>query len=213
MTDLLQNHLTQIARQQIPDNDPAHDIHHTLRVLANALNIAAAENADLDVIVPAALFHDVITYPKNDPRSTHAQEESAQVARQILKKIDAFPSAKIELVMEAIRLCSFSKGITPDHLEAKVLQDADGLEATGAISIMRTYASTGQMSRPFYHPQDPFAQHRDVDAKSYALDLFYERLLKVEERMHTKSARAIARRRTKFLHQFLDEFKVELEGK
>lgn len=213
MTDLLQNELIEITRQRIPDNDPSHDIHHTLRVLANALSIAGAEKADLDVVVPAALFHDVITYPKNDPRSASAQEESAEVARQILKDIKDYPREKIEFVMEAIRLCSFSKGIVPERLESKILQDADGLEATGAISIMRTYASTGQMARPFYHPEDPFAENRDVDAKSYALDLFYARLLKVEGRMHTQTAKRIAHRRTAFLQQFLDEFKLELEGK
>ncbi len=213
MTKDLHEKLIDIACKRIPNNDPSHDIEHTLRVLANALRIAEAEDADEDIIIPAALFHDIITYPKNDPRSVNAQEESSLLAKEILEGLSEFPQAKIASVTEAIRLCSFSKGVVPDQLEAKVLQDADGLEATGAISIMRTYASTGQMKRPFYHPTDPFATSRPVDAKSFPLDLFFERLLKVEERMHTPTAKSIAQRRTAFLHKFLDEFRLEFDGK
>lgn len=87
------------------------------------------------------------------------------------------------------------------------------MEATGAISIMRTYSSTGQMKNPFYNAEDPFCKNRKPDALKFALDLFYERLLKVTERMHTKTAKKIAKRRTDFLIKFLEEFKLELEGK
>ena len=110
-------------------------------------------------------------------------------------------------------MCSFTKNIQPDFIEAKILQDADGLEATGAISIMRTFSSTGQMQRPFYHPRDPFCQARQPDSLKFALDLFYERLLLVEQRMHIATAQKIARRRTKFLRQFLKELELELKGK
>lgn len=212
MTNQLKSKLTDIARQEIPATDPSHDIQHTLRVMTNAVHIAEIEQADLDIIIPAALFHDVITYPKNDPRSAQAQQESADRARQILSNIPEYPQYKIEAVANAIAVCSFSKGIIPTDLEAQILQDADGLEATGAIAIMRTYASTGQMQRPFYHPEDPFAEHRTPDAKAYALDLFYVRLLKVGERMHTQTARQISDQRTQFLYQFLDQFKQELQG-
>ncbi|MBI5076994.1 hypothetical protein HZB94_01250 [Candidatus Falkowbacteria bacterium] len=98
-------------------------------------------------------------------------------------------------------------------MESKILQDADGLEATGAISIMRTYSSTGQMKRPFYNFENPFCENREPNATQFALDLFYERLLKVADRMHTKTAKKIAKRRTDFLKKFLNEFKLELEGK
>ena len=130
-----------------------------------------------------------------------------------MQTLDTYPQEKIALVKTCILECSFSKGIVPALLESKILQDADGLEATGAISIMRTYASTGQMKRPFYHAEDPFCEHREPDASQFALDLFYVRLLKVAERMHTQTAKNIAKRRTDFLIQFLDEFKLELEGK
>jgi uncharacterized protein len=75
---------------------------------------------------------------------------------------------------------------------------------------MRTYASAGQMKNPFYNAEDPFCKNRKPNALKFALDLFFERLLKVEERMHTKTAKKIAKRRTKFLNIFLKEFVLEL---
>lgn len=131
-------------------------------------------------------------------------------AGKILKSIPEYSQVKIPKVREAIRLCSFTRGAMPEELEAKILQDADGLEATGAISIMRTFASAEQMQHPFYHPDGPFATNRTADGKSYALDMFFERLLKVSNLMHTSMGRQIAECRTRFLKDFLDEFRVEL---
>jgi uncharacterized protein len=192
-------------------NDPSHDFGHILRVLRLAERIAAAEGGDLDVIVPAALFHDVIVYPKNDPRSRGEADESAAVAQEVLGACPEYPPEKVPLVVTAIRQCSYSKGIVPDSHEGKVLQDADRLEATGAIAVMRTFASTGVMGRPFFDPADPFCQGRPPEPFRYGLDLFYARLLRVEAGMHTAAARAWARRRTAFLRAFLEELRLELE--
>lgn len=212
MNKTLRQQLIALAKQKITNDDPSHDFEHALRVLANAEGVAREEKADLDIIVPAALFHDIVNYPKNDSRSKYAADVSAEVTKQLLKLIKKYPPNKIDSVAIAIRSCSFSKGIKPDLLEAKILQDADGLEATGAISIMRTFSSTGSMKRLFYHPDDPFCKHRRPDDLAFAIDLFYTRLLKVEERMHTKTAKRIAKRRTYFLQEFLNELKLELDG-
>lgn len=208
----LKNQLIKIAKEKISDTDVSHDFEHALRVLSNAERIAKEENGDFDIIVPAALFHDLVLYPKNHPDKHKSQEESAKAAERILNTFGNFPKEKIEKVKTCILECSFSKGIIPRLLESKILQDADGLEATGAISIMRTYSSTGQMKRPFYNSEDPFCENREPNASHFALDLFYERLLKVTDRMHTKTARKIAKRRTDFLKEFMKEFKLELEG-
>lgn len=208
----LRSRLVALAQRRITGDDPSHDLHHALRVLANAERIARAEGADLDVIVPAALLHDVVNHPKHDPRASRASDESAALAARILRRVPGYPRAKISAVAEAIARCSFSKGLPPATLEAAVLQDADGLEATGAIAIMRTFASTGQMRRPFYHASDPFCRTRVPDPKHFAVDLFYARLLKVLGRMHTPTARRIAKRRTAFLQKFLAEFRRELAG-
>ncbi|HED05983.1 MAG TPA: HD domain-containing protein, partial [Ignavibacteria bacterium] len=195
------------------NTDVSHDFEHALRVLFNAERIAKEEGGDFDIIVPATLFHDLIVYPKNHSDKHKSQEKSAEATVEILNSFGNFPKNKIEKVKTCILECSFSKGIMPKLFESKILQDADGLEATGAISIMRTYSSTGQMKRPFYNANDPFCENREPDASHFALDLFYERLLKVEKRMHTKTAKKIARRRTDFLIDFLKEFKLELDGK
>ena len=209
----LKNQLIKIAKDKIPKSDVSHDFEHVFRVLLNAERIAKVENGDFEIIVPAALFHDLIVYPKDSLNRHKSQEESAEAAEKILNEIESFPKEKIDKVKRCILECSFSKGIVPKLLESKILQDADGLEATGAIAIMRTYASTGQMKRPFYNPEDPFCEKRKPDSSRFALDLFYERLLKVLDRMHTKTAKEIAKRRTEFLIDFLKEFKLELEEK
>ncbi len=213
MNKKLKDKLIRIAKQKIPDKDVSHDFEHALRVLSNAERIAEKEDGDMDIIVPAALFHDIIVYPKNHPKKQKSQTESAKAAEKILKSLKSYPQEKIGKVKTCIEECSFSKGIVPELLESKILQDADGLEATGAISIMRTYSSTGQMKKPFYKSDDPFCKKHKPDGLKYALDLFYQRLLKVNERMHTKTAKRIAKRRGRFLKDFLKEVKLELQGK
>jgi uncharacterized protein len=210
-TKTLRASLLKIIEKKITKDDVSHDINHVLRVLKMVERIAASERADLEIVIPAALFHDIIVYPKYDPRSRRETDESAEFAGRILKKIKGFPRGKVEKVKTAIRQCSFRKGITPDFLEAKILQDADRLEATGAVSVMRTFSSAGQWKRTFYHPTDPFWKKRNPDAHKYSLDLFPVRLLRVKNFMHTKLAKAIAERRTRFLEKFLKEFELELK--
>lgn len=208
----LRHRLLAIAKERLVKDDPSHDYYHALRVLHTAEKIAQQEKADPDIITPAALFHDLVIYPKNHPRSSDAAEESAQAVRLILTTEKTFPHYKIEAVCAAVRQCSFSKNIIPIELESRIIQDADMLDAAGAIAIMRTFASAGQMKEPFYHPEDPLAHRRTPNGLEYALDLFFTRLLKIPERVHTRTAQQIARRRTKFVQQFLKEFMLELKG-
>lgn len=210
MDTSLKQKLTRTAQKQIGNDDPSHDFNHTLRVLSAAETIGKAEHGDLEILTAAALFHDAVTYEKTDPRNKFATDESAEFARKVLTEIPEFPQAKVDAVCKCILTCSFSKGIIPDDLNARILQDADRLEATGAISIMRTFATSGKMGRPFYNPVDPFCEQRTPEDLSFGVDLFYSRLLKVGDLMHTETARTIAKRRTEFLKQFLEEFKHEL---
>lgn len=210
MDTLLKNALVVISRKRQATTDPSHDFQHVLRVMNMAEKIGRQEKADLDILIPAALFHDTIVYPKNTLASKNETEESADLAVKILTGIKKFPRTKIDSVALCIRQCSFSKQIKPDLLEAKILQDADRLEATGAISIMRTFSSGGQMHKPFYPPDDPFCEKGYVRFRS-ALDLFYDRLLVVEKTMHTNYAKRIAKRRTLFLKKFLQELRTELQ--
>lgn len=191
-------------------NDPSHDGNHALQVLKNVETIAQEEGGDLDILIPAALLHDVVIYAKNDPRSDQAPAESAELTKDLLESHPEFPKEKIPLVMEIIERCSFDKTEEPATLEGKILRDADKLEATGAVSIMRTFSSGGQMGRSLYNRKDPFAESRSVDAKMQSLDLFYERLLVAKDRMYTQTAITIADQRTEILHAFLEQLKKEI---
>jgi len=208
----LLNQLKQIAKSRISNLDSSHDFDHTMRVLSNAMKISEIEGGDLDVVIPSALFHDLVVYPKNHPEKHKSQEESAAGAEKILLQLENYNKDKIPSVVKSILECSFSKGIVPETLESKILQDADGLEATGAISIMRTFSSVGQMKNKFYNSIDPFCRERKPDSSKYGLDLFYDRLLVVGERMHTETAKKIAFNRTQFLLEFLKELEQELNG-
>lgn len=196
------------AKLQIK-TDPSHDWQHILRVTNLAEMIGSREKADLDILIPAALFHDIIVYPKNSPKSKLSSSESAAVATKVLNRLK-YPKAKIAKVADCISECSFSKGLKPSSLESKILQDADRLEATGAISIMRTFSTGGQMNRQFYDPTNPFNKSGVMQEPS-GVRLFYQRLLVVEKTMNTATAKKIAKRRTKFLKDFLYEFKLELK--
>ena len=109
--------LIEIAKEKIPNTDVSHDFEHAIRVLTNAERIAKTEKGDLDIIIPAALFHDVVVYQKNHLDSHKSQEESAIIAEMILNGFDKFPKAKIGKVKTCILECSFSKGIIPQTLE------------------------------------------------------------------------------------------------
>ena len=209
MNPNLESLLIKLARERAPKDDLSHDFLHVLRVLRMAKRVAKEYGADLDVIVPAALFHDIVMYPKNDPRSKRAAEESAEVAEEVLSAVEGYPKDKIPKVKEAIASHSYGHGKAPESLEAKILYDADKLEATGAIAIARVFASSQQMLRSFYEEKDPLAQHRER-SRAYALD-FLQELLEINNTLHTPLAKQIAERRRAFLKAFLDEFKQELE--
>jgi uncharacterized protein len=206
----MRNEMINLARKHISEIDPSHDLGHSIRVLKNAEYISKYEGGDLEVIIPAALFHDVINYAKDDVRSKFAANESAKVTRDILERFFDCDDSKISRVETAIIEHSFSSGIIPESLDSKIIQDSDRLEATGALSVMRTFSSTGQMKRQFYDFEDPFCLTRKPDSHKYAIDLFYKRLLKVKDLMNTETARQLAEKRTVFLYAFLDQLKDEI---
>lgn len=206
----LRQDLIRIAKSYYSVDDPVHDFAHISRVLKNADLISKKEGGDLDIIIPSVLFHDLVTYPKNDPRNKYSVKESAEKAKNILLKIDNFPKEKIKIVMKCIKCVSFTFGNTVETLEEKIVCDADLLEATGAIAIMRTFAYGGKISRPFYNIKDPFAKNRKYKDLEYSLDVFFTRLLKIEEKVHTDTSKKVARQRAQILQVFLKELKNEI---
>lgn len=197
------------VRKRIEGNDPAHDFEHIMRVYKNAERIAKKEGADLKIVLTAALLHDIISYKKSDSRSKNSSSESAKEARKILQRYDYNPD-EVKMISDAINDHSFSKGIVPKTLEGKVLQDADRLDAVGSIGIARTFAVGGAERRPFYNTQDPFCATRSPDDSKWTVDHFYKKLLLLEKKMNTKTAKIEARRRIRIMSQFLEQFEREI---
>jgi uncharacterized protein len=189
--------------------DSAHDFNHIMRVYKNAQKLCKKEKANQKIVLSAVLLHDIVSYPKSDKRSKLSSQKSADEAKKILKKLN-FTSKEIHIISDAIRDHSFSRGKTPKTLEGKILQDADRLDALGAIGIARVFAVGGSEKRPFYNNGDPFCKTHIPDDETWTLDHFYKKLLKLESLMNTKSAKIEAKKRTKVLNFFLSELKNEL---
>src|SRR5574337_1085363 len=171
--------------------------------------ISKKEKASIKMITASALLHDIVSYPKSDPRSKNSSTESAEKSKNILKKY-GFSQNEIDTISDAIKDHSISRGITPKTLEGKILQDADRLDALGAIGIARTFSVSGAEKRPFYNTDDPFCSKRVPDDKSWTLDHFYKKLLLIEKTMNTKTGKIEARKRIKLMKKFLDELKKEI---
>jgi len=202
-----------LLKQEVHDlmiNDAAHDFDHIMRVFKNAQNICKKENANEKLVLSAVLLHDIISYPKSDKRSKLSSIKSAEESKKILKKFN-FTKEEIQIISDAIRDHSFSRNVIPATLEGKILQDADRLDAIGAIGIARVFAVGGSEKRPFYNIQDPFCKSRIPDDKIWTLDHFYRKLLKLESLMNTKSGKIEAKKRTRVLKNFLNELKKEIQ--
>ena len=195
--------------KKIMDNDSAHDFEHVMRVYKNAQKRCILENANEKLVLSAALLHDIVSYSKSDKRSKLSSIQSAKKSEQILKKYD-FSKDEIGIISDAMCDHSFSQNTTPRTLEGKILQDADRLDALGAIGIARVFATGGSLKRPFYNIDDPFCKTRTPDDKTWTVDHFFQKLLKLESLMNTKSGKIEAKKRTSTLKEFLKQLKQEI---
>ena len=193
------------------DNDSAHDFEHVMRVYKNAKKLCKQEKADEKLILSAVLLHDIISYPKSDKRSKKSSLDSAKKSKQILKKYD-FSKEELIIISDAIRDHSFSQNKVPSTIEGKILQDADRLDALGAIGIARVFATAGSLKRPFYNIDDPFCKNRLHNDKIWTVDHFFQKLLKLESLMNTKSGKVEAKKRTMVLNEFLNHLNRELSN-
>ena len=194
----------------IMDNDPAHDFEHIMRVYHNAQKIVKKEKANPKLVLSAALLHDIVSYPKSSKHSKLSSTDSAKKSKLILKKYD-FTVEEITVVSDAIKEHSFSQNKIPQTLEGKILQDADRLDALGAIGIARVFATSGSLNRSFYNIDDPFCNKRNPDDDIWAVDHFFNKLLKLESLMNTTSGKIEAKRRTRILKEFLKQLKQEIQ--
>jgi len=190
-------------------NDSAHDFDHIMRVYKNAQKIGKKENANMKLVLATVLLHDIISFPKSDKKSKTSSIKSSIVTQKILQS-HGYDKVEIQIISDAIRHHSFTRGMVPSTIEGKILQDADRLDAMGAIGIARAFSVGGSEKRPFYNKSDPFCKGRKPDDIKWTLDHFYKKLLLLEKKMNTNAAKNEARRRTKIMKRFLDDFKKEI---
>ena len=197
------------------DDDLAHDTEHVIRVYRWAVQIAAEESVDPDLAGAAALVHDLINIPKESQDRALASEKSAEYSANILPLAN-YTDSEIAQIIEAVRTCSWSRGEKATSKLGEVLQDADRLDSIGAIGIMRNMACAQDMrsrgnNGVFYEPVDPFGKERQqLNDKQYAIDHFTVKLLKLAGSMNTEMAKTEAKRRHRFMLQFLFELAQEI---
>src|SRR5215210_1810808 len=157
----------------------------------------------MEILLLAVLLHDLVVYPKGSTKSLKSSDESADLAENVLQSY-SYPQDKINQICYCIWVHNYSKRLVPASLEGRILQDADRLDALDAIGIARTFSIAGSEGRAFYNTDDPFCRsNRDLDDKQWTIDHFHMKLLKLEDLMHTKTARKIAQERTRFMMLFM----------
>ena len=194
----------------LPTADLAHDADHLLRVYAWALRLAPEAGADPELAGAAALVHDLVNIPKDSPDRPMGGEQSAAASRGPLQAAGFEPAERAEIV-EAVRTCSWSRGLVPTGPLGRVLQDADRLDALGAVGLARNLACAQSFAARtptrFYDPSDPLGEGgRPLDDTRNAADHLPRKLLRLARGMHTESARAEAARR----HAFLEAWRGRL---
>lgn len=196
-------------RKRATSDDPAHDFLHFKRVVNTAKKLCLEEKAEINVVVPAAWLHDFVNLPKSDPRRAEASRMAADEAILFLKGL-GYPEEYFARIHHAIVAHSFSAAVTPESVEAQIVQDADRLDGLGAIGLARCFAVAGLLKRSLFSEQDPFCLDRQPDDTQFTIDHFFVKLLKLHESLGTKSGREEGLRRTEIMKRFLNDLEQEL---
>jgi len=199
-------------RDLLEGEGSGHDWWHIDRVRNNALNIAKSYQVDMFIIEMAALLHDIA-----DHKLYNGDEEiGPRKASEWMNNLQ-IPKGDQELILQIMQEVSFSKGKTPSTLEGKIVQDADRLDAIGAIGIARTFAFGGFKKREIYNPEIPPVKYQSLEDykknTNPTLNHFYEKLLLLKDMMNTEKAKKIAEKRHVFMETYLEQFYNEWEGK
>lgn len=189
-------------------NDPAHGSAHLVRVAHWALKFGLGL-AESEELVAASLLHDLVNLPKDHPERKLASAYSAQEAESILAKA-GFTEEEISRICLAIREHSFSLGIRPASWLSRAVQDADRIEALGAIGIFRWIATGAKMHSDFFHETDPWARSRPLDDRKFSLDHYFTKLKTLPKLMNTPAGKIEAERRLECMSELLRSLGDEL---
>jgi uncharacterized protein len=211
--DIIQK-TAEYIKQEFGDDSSGHDWWHIYRVWKNAVTICKREKADMFIVQLAALLHDL-----DDWKFNESEDETPQRAKAWMVFCNVDPQS-IEAVCEIIMHISY-KGAQVENkmrsLEGFIVQDADRLDAIGAIGIGRAFAYGGYKNRPMYDPESPNQMHASFEqyknSKSATINHFYEKLLLLKDMMNTATAKKIAEQRHETMLRFLDQFMNEWEGR
>lgn len=214
--DLILDKTREFVKQKMQGEGTGHDWWHVARVVNTAMSIAKKEGGDLLVIELAALLHDIADWKFNDGDTT----VGAKVAREWLLSIGTDNKA-VEDVVYVVEHISF-KGGTNAHvmktIEGKIVQDADRLDAIGALGIARTFAFGGAAGRPIYDPTvkpkeyESFKSFKSSISNNHTINHFYEKLLLLKDKMNTRTGQELAKQRHEFMEKYLHQFYAEWEG-
>lgn len=191
-----------------------HDWWHIYRVWTMANTLAKAEGANSTIVALAALLHDIADWKFHEGNET----QGIRKAEAWLKKAgaDASTIKEVGTIISEISFKGAGVATPMSSLEGKVVQDADRLDAMGAIGTARAFAYGGYKGRLIYHPDEPPVLHQSFEAYKNntgpSINHFYEKLLLLKERMNTESAKILAQKRHQFMEQYLNQFFKEWDG-
>ena len=168
-----------------------------------------ATQVEIDACFASALLHDCVPLPKSSPLRKESALLCSEKAREWLKEI-SWDEQTLEEICGAILDHSFSSGRIPTTLLGEALQDADRLEALGALGLYRTIATGVAMGALLFDPEDPWHKQRELDDRKFTIDHFFTKLLKLPAGFRTRSAKLEAQKRADFLELFLSQLKSEI---
>lgn len=208
-----QSRFEQWLQKNWPQDDQAHDIAHLKRVWKTAQRIMCGTDANPLVVLTACYFHDVVNLPKNHPERHLASSQAATETRRILRDdLPDFPAELHDAVAHAVHAHSFSAGVPPLTLEAKIVQDADRLESLGAIGLARVFYTSGALGRPLFDSNDPLGKDRALDDTQWTLDHFQKKLFTLPDTMQTAEGKRLAQHNADFLVTYVAKLCAELQG-
>lgn len=210
MKEHLRDVIEEWAKDKLKAVDAGHDWWHIKRVLVNAKKIHEIEGGDWPVIELAVLLHDV-----PDPKFFDEEKMMIEI-EQVLLDV-GLPGSVIQHVLDIIRHLSFSKNWSDmefDSPEFRIVQDADRLDAIGAIGIARAFSYGGHKGRDFYNPEVKPQNYSNAEeyrnSKSTTINHFYEKLLLLHSQMKTKTGKELAQQRHVYMQEFLKQFYNEI---
>ena len=202
------------VEDKLSGDGSGHDWWHIFRVWTLAKKIAVEEKAQVEIVELGALLHDIADWKFHDGDDSIGPA----IAREFLNNHNVEPNLS-DSVVEIISTVSYKGAGVPTPmktLEGKIVQDADRLDAIGALGIARTFAYGGYKNRLIYHPDEKPVLHESYEDykknEGHTINHFYEKLLLLKERMNTNTGKRIAEGRHKFMQSFLDQFYKEWDG-